>query len=121
MPVRDYNILEIKMKWRIIEDVVKVGIRVELADGEERVFATSVFYNQIEGIAGDTGESILRVDLSHVVNGEYKTFYTVFGMDQFGENFDLDCVKGINIVIDREKENEGELNWRNGSWGYIIL
>ena len=121
MPVRDYNNLEITMKWRIIEDVVKVGIRVELADGEERVFATSVFYNQIEGVAGDTGESVLRVDLSHVVNGDYKTYYTIFCMDQFGENSDLDCVKGINIVIDRKKENEGDLNWRNGSWGNIVL
>ncbi len=121
MPVKDYKNLDIKMKWRIVEDVEKVGIRVELADGEERVFATSVFYDQIEGRSGDTGESILSVDLSHVVNGDYKTFYTVFCMDQFGENSDLDCVKGINIVIDREKENMGNLNWRNGSWGNIIL
>jgi len=121
MPVKDYKNLVIKMKWRIIEDVVKVGIRVELADGEEKVFATSVFYNQIEGVAGDTGESILSVDLSHVANGDYKTFYTVFGMDQFGEGFDLDCVKGINIVIDREKEDDDHINWRNGSWGNIVL
>lgn len=121
MPVKDYSNIKIKMKWRIIENVTKVGIRVELCDGEERAFATSVFYNQIEGVSGDTGESILSVDLSHVVNGEYKTFYTVFCMDQFGENIDLDNVKGINIVVDREKENPEALNWRNSSWGNIVL
>ena len=117
----DNNRLFIKMKWRIVKPVEKVGIRVELADSEERVFATSVFYNEINGNAGDTGEDVLTVDLSHVVNGEYKTFYTVFCMDQFGENSDLDCVKGIDIVIDRKKDDSERLNWRNGSWGNIIL
>ena len=121
MPVTGYDNLEIKMRWRILKDVVKVGIRVELADSEEHVFATSVFYDQINGAAGDTGECRLCVDLSHVVNGEYKTFYTVFCMDQFGENADLDCVKGIDIIIDREKGKKEELNWRSTSWGNIIL
>lgn len=121
VPVTGKDNLDIKIKWRIVKDVVNVGIRVELADGEERVFATKVFYDQINGVAGDTGESLLSVDLSHVVNGEYKTFYTVFCMDQFGENSDLDCVKGIDIVIKREKEQQGDLNWRNSSWGNVLL
>lgn len=121
MPIKENNILCVKIKWKILKDVVNTGIRVELADSEERVFATSIFYKQIEGVAGNTGESILNVDLSHVTNGEYKTFYTVFYTDRLGENVDLDCVKGINIVIDREKDICGPLNWRNSSWGNIVL
>lgn len=121
VPVTDYQNLRIKMKWRILKPVEKVGIRVELADSEERVFATAVFYDQIEGESGNTGESILDVDLTRVTNGEYKTFYTVFCMDQFGEGSDLDCVKGIDVQIKREKNNPGELNWRNGSWGNVLL
>jgi lipopolysaccharide transport system ATP-binding protein len=121
VPIAGYDNLDIKLKWCIVKDVVKVGIRVELADSEEHVFATKVFYDRINGVSGDTGESILSVDLSHVVNGEYKTFYTVFGMDQSGENIDLDCVKGIDIVIKREKEHQSDLNWRSSSWGNIEI
>ena len=121
VPITGYDKLDICLKWRVIKDVVKVGIRVELADSEEHVFATSVFYDQIEGRAGDTGESVLSVDLVPIVNGEYKTFYTVFCMDQFGDNSDLDCVKGIDIVIKREKKTSDPLNWRNASWGNVKL
>ncbi len=121
VPITDYEKLRIKMKWRIVKPVEKVGIRVELTDGEERVFATSVFYDQIDGNINDAGESILDVDLSHIANGDYKTFYTVFCMDQLGEGSDLDCVKGIDVVIKREKSKPEELNWRNGSWGNVVL
>ena len=113
--------LEMKFRWRIIKDVVKVGIRVELNDQEEHPFATAVFYDQIEGVAGDTGESVFKIDLSKVMNGEYKTIYTVFCMEQFGEGADLDCVKGIDIVIRREEHDETRLNWRNSAWGNIQL
>ena len=121
VPLTDYEKLRIKLKWRVVKPVENVGIRVELADGEERVFATAVYYDQIEGDSGAIGESIFDVDLSHIANGEYKTFYTVFYRDQFGENSDLDCVKGIDVVVKREKENASDLNWRNGSWGNVKL
>ena len=42
-------------------------------------------------------------------------------MDQFGEGFDLDCVKGIDINIERPKDETKPLSWRNGSWGNIVL
>ena len=113
--------LDLKIKWKILKEVVKVGIRVELNDQEERAFATAVFYDQIEGAAGDTGESILKLDLSKVMNGEYKTFYTVFSLEQFGEGADLDCVKGIDIVVDRKETDNSVLNWRSSAWGNIRL
>ncbi len=121
VPITDYEKLHIKMKWRINKPVEKLGLRVELKDGEERVFATAVFYNQFEGNPDDTGERIFDVDLSHIVNGTYTTFYTIFGIDPCGENYEVDCVKGIDIVVDRERKSEEELNWRNGSWGNVVL
>lgn len=122
MPIKDNDNLNVKLKWRIVKDVVKVGIRFELADSEEHVFATAVFYDMINGVSGDSGESELSVDLSHVVNGEYKTFYTVFCMDQVGENSDLDCVKGLDVVIERDTKNsEEELKWRSSSWGNVKI
>ncbi len=121
VPLTTYDSLNLKLRWRIVKPVEKVGIRVELADSEERVFATSVYYDQIEGNSGDMGEGVLEMNLSNVANGIYKTFYTVFCMDQFGENTDLDCVKGIDIQIKRPKDNAKPLNWRNGSWGNIVL
>ena len=42
-------------------------------------------------------------------------------MDQYGEGSDLDCVKGINVVIDRKEDNPEKLKWRNSSWGIVVL
>ncbi len=119
--ITDYEDLKIKVKWKIIKPVEKVGMRVELADGEERVFAAAVFYDQIEGNTGDTGEAVLDVNLKQVKNGVYKTFYTVFCLDRFGGNIDLDCVKGIDINVKREEDDPEKLKWINSSWGNIIL
>ena len=119
--ITDYDDLKIRFKWRIVKPVENVGIRVELADGEERVFAAAVFYDQINGNSNDTGEAVLDVNLRQVKNGVYKTFYTVFCMDQFGGNIDLDCVKGIDININRQEDDPKVLKWVNSSWGNIIL
>lgn len=119
--ITDLYDLKIKLKWRIVKPVENVGMRVELADGEERVFAAAVFYDQIEGNTGDTGEAVLSVNLKQVKNGVYKTYYTVFCLDQFGGNIDLDCVKGIDINVNRKEDDPKKLKWVNSSWGNIIL
>lgn len=119
--ITDNEKLRIKLNWRIIKPVENVGVRVELTNNEERAFATAVFYDKIEGNINDKGESILEVDLSQVANGNYKTFYTVFYLDQFGNGIDLDNVKGIDINIERPKDETEPLNWRNDSWGNIRL
>ena len=84
--VTDYKPLKLKFDWRVYKPVEKVGIRVEISDSEEHVFASAVFYNLIEGDPGTTGESVITVDLMHVETGQYKTVYTVFCPDQFGES-----------------------------------
>ncbi len=119
--VTDYKPLKLKFDWRVYKPVEKVGIRVEISDSEEHVFASAVFYNLIEGNPGTTGESVINVDLTHVENGQYKTVYTVFCPDQFGESSNIDWVKGLDIVIDREKTDPDKLNWNSSSWGNVSL
>ncbi len=119
--VTDYEPLKLKFNWRVYKPVEKVGIRVEISDSEEHVFASAVFYNLIEGDSGTTGESVINVDLTHVENGQYKTVYTVFCPDQFGESSNIDWVKGLDIVIDREKTDPDKLNWNSSSWGNVSL
>lgn len=119
--VTDYEPLKLKFNWRVYKPVEKVGIRVEISDSEEHVFASAVFYNLIEGDPGTTGESVINVDLTHVENGQYKTVYTVFCPDQFGESSNIDWVKGLDIVIDREKTDPDKLNWNSSSWGNVSL
>ncbi len=119
--VRTYDPLKIKLKWQVIKPVEKIGVRVEIANSGESVFATAVFYDLIEGEPGDTGESVIDLDLSHVENGQYKTKYIVFCMDRFGEGTNIDWVKGLDIVIERSNDDPGKLKWESASWGNVSL
>ncbi|WP_458459716.1 ABC transporter ATP-binding protein [Pseudobutyrivibrio sp.] len=113
--------LQICFKYKCNKAVSGVGIRVELMDEKvERPFATQVFYDIAKGNAGDTGEFSVCVDLSKLVNGNYKTFYTLFVLSPYDDGIDLDCVSGLEININRPHK-EGNLKWRQNSWGNVRL
>ena len=113
--------LEISFKYKCNKEASNVGIRVELMDERvERPFATQVFYDVAKGNAGDIGEFSVCVDLSKIVNGNYKTFYTLFVLSPYDDGIDLDCVSGLEIKINRPHK-EGDLKWRQNSWGNVKL
>ena len=113
--------LEISFKYKCNKEASNVGIRVELMDERvERPFATQAFYNIAQGNAGDIGEFSVCVDSSKIVNGNYKTFYTLFVLSPYDDGIDLDCVSGLEIKINRPHK-EGDLKWRQNSWGNVKL
>ena len=112
--------LELRLTWRCNQPVMNMGIRVELMDGEERPFATSVCYDLFSGDRDAVGETTLRLDLESVRNGKYRTYYTVFCVDAYGQSVDLDCVRGLDIEIERTFMH-GTMQWKNASWGNVEL
>lgn len=114
------NHLELLLKWRLNKDVEHIGLRVELMDETRHPFATAIFYDVFSGAAGMEGESIFTIDIGHLVNGTYETFYTLFCIDECQESVDLDCVNGLHFVV--RNGNDGVyLHWRNKAWGNIRL
>ncbi len=113
--------LDINFKYICNKPVTKVGCRVELIDEKVgRPFATQVFYDVAGGKANDTGSFKVSVDLTRIMNGNYKTFYTLFALSPYDDGIDLDCVSGLEININRPHE-EGRLRWRQNSWGNVKL
>lgn len=113
--------LSILMKYKTNAAVGSLGLRVELMAGEEKPFATKVFYDVIpQSDASEQGEFCVDINLSSIADGEYQTFYTIFALGPYGEGVDLDCVRGLDIIIKRNTK-ENELHWRSKSWGNVIL
>ncbi|WP_028241946.1 ABC transporter ATP-binding protein [Pseudobutyrivibrio ruminis] len=113
--------LDINFKYICNKTVANVGCRVELIDEKVgRPFATQVFYDVASGEAKDTGTFNITVDLSKIMNGNYKTFYTLFVLSPYDDGIDLDCVSGLEINVVRPHE-EGSLRWRQNSWGNVKL
>lgn len=118
--VTDNTALELFLAWRCNQPVTDMGVRVELLDEEERAFATSVCYDLFSGVTGDSGTATLRVDIKDVRNGTYKTYYTLFGVDAYGLSVDLDCVRGLDVIVERTLPQRA-MQWKNASWGNIEL
>lgn len=112
--------IKLYLKWKCNKTIEHLGIRVELMDAEERPFATAVCYDLFSGEAGQEGEVVVQAHLGNIMNGTYKTYYTMFCMDSYGRSIDVDCVRGLDIVIEKEV-SEGQLQWVNASWGNVQL
>lgn len=119
-PVVKNSRMPLLLRWKCREDVEHMGLRVELMEDTKIPFATAVFHDVFSGKAGEESEAVFQVDLSHVMNGSYRTYYTLFCIDGYGNTIDLDCVQGMDVRVDR-KANDDPLRWRNASWGNIQL
>lgn len=116
---KDLNSLKLGIDFKINKSVQKVGIRVEIAD-EERVFATALFTDLFSANEGETVYREIEIDTASIMNGHYNVVYTVFTMDAFGNTVDLDCITGLDIVLDDERRNR-TLIWHNEQWGNVCL
>lgn len=111
--------MDILLKWKINRDIEHVALRVELMDDTERPFATAVFYDLFSGKKGEKGQNSVQVNLSEIMDGTYKTYYTLFCLDSYHQGIDIDCVRGLEFTV-RRQENE-VLKWRNSAWGNVQL
>lgn len=112
--------LALLLRWKYNEAVERIGLRVEIMDETRRPFATRVFYDIDSGEMGEESECVFQLDLTHVMNGSYMTYYTLFCVDGYRQSVDLDCVRGLDFVVERE-EQDSLLRWKNTSWGNIQL
>ncbi len=112
--------LTIEFKYLLNADVSNAGIRVEIMKNTDKPFATFVRDDLFSGREGESGEFRINLDTSQIQNGVYRTFYTVFVRNPYDESVDLDCVRGLDIIIDRQHE-PGQLKWHSKSWGDIRL
>lgn len=110
----------IHLKYKTNAEVRKAGIRVEFMSDSDHPFATQVFENVIDAPAGAEGEVTISVDLSKIQSDTYQTFYTVFALDPYDEGIDLDCVRGLDVTVQRAHV-PGQLKWHTNSWGSVKL
>lgn len=111
--------MEIFIKWKVLKDIEHISLRVEIMDDTERPFATAVFYDISSGKKGEEFQTVVHVDLSNIMDGSYKTFYTLFCVDSYHQSIDLDCVRGLEFTV--KKQKSGVLIWKNSAWGNVMI
>ena len=114
------NKLKLRIRWKCEETLEKLSFRFELMDENHRTFAVSFAHGFFSGAAGCEAEAIFSIDLSHVVDGEYETYYTLFCTNAYGEGIDIDWVKGLNVTVNRKTGIE-PIKWDRIHWGNVTL
>ena len=111
--------LQLRLKWETRKNIEHLGLRFEVKGADDVPLATAISYDFYSGSSGDCSEAQFSYDLSMLAPGNYKTIYTLFRMNAFGTGEDVDCMPGLDIII--EENGAERLTWRARYWGHIEL
>ena len=112
--------MRIRMKWQNLRDVEEAGLRIEVWNLEDIPQATYVLYDFYSGQKDEQVEMKVELDISMIMEAEYKFVFTFFARDKSGNNLNLDCVPGLCF----KKTNIGavkHLVWDTKHWGHVHL
>ena len=110
----------LRLKWEYLRHIENVSLRIEILNAQDLPQATYVLYNFCAGEPGAPSEMVLELDSSMLMDAEYKTNYTFFSKDEFGNNDDLDWTSGLAFRKTNVTAQEKWI-WRPSAWGYIQL
>ena len=111
--------LNLRLEWENRKDIEHLGLRFEVKGADDVPLATSVCYDFYSGAKEARACAEFTYDLSMLAPGNYKTIYTLFRMNEFGTGEDVDCMGGLDIVI--EDDTTQSLTWRAKYWGHVEL
>lgn len=109
----------LKINFKNNEDIEKLCFRVEIQDDVENPVATAFIYDFYNGYKGEQGEFTVKLDISMLREGKYRTIYTFFERDQMNESIDLDCI--IGLPFKKESGKNKEIEWHASAWGCVEL
>jgi lipopolysaccharide transport system ATP-binding protein len=112
--------MKLRLKWMNMADVDNLGLRLEIWTLEDVAIGTYILYDFYSGKKGETAEMDVELDISMIMDSEYKTFYTFFNKSETGGNTDLDCVPGL-CFQKTMMSAEHKWIWRPKNWGYLQL
>ena len=112
--------INLNLRWKNLRDVKDIGLRIEIWNNEDVAQATYILYDFYSGQKDNIVELLVELDISLFMDATYRMVYTFFHKDDFGNNKDLDCVRGL--CFEKTTVNmEHKWIWRPKFWGYIQL
>ena len=114
------EVMRLRLQWHNLQDIKNAGLRVELWTLDDTPQASYILYDLYSGKSGERAELTLELDLSPIAEAEYRMKYIFFQNDSFGNNSDIEMVRGLCL---RKKNHQlkHELTWYPRRWGYVIL
>lgn len=116
----DNETIQLELKWHVLKDVNNSGIRIELWSLDDSPQACYILYDFYSGKKGERAQVTLKLQTDCLAAAEYRMKYTFFQMDEYGNNQDIETVRGL-CFEKKSKKVEGRLTWLPHRWSYVIL
>ncbi len=110
--------LMLHLEWKNNIDISDLCFRIEVLTRDRAPIGTAMIYNFYSGKKGEIGRSDFVLDTSMLAPGKYAMTYAFFSKNEFGNNINLDNMKGLNFTIIR---SENDILWDKKNWGNVML
>lgn len=112
--------IRLRMKWKNLQDVEDLCVRVEVLSLDERPIGTYVAADIYSGPKDDIGCVTLLLDVSPFAEATYQTRYTFFYKSESGANVNVDLCRGLKFTK-TTLDAKNHIVWDNVRWGSIRL
>ena len=109
-----------RLKWKNLNDIENVSLRVEIWSTSDSPVATYVLYDFCRGKKDQTMVMDLSFTPEHFVEGKYYMYYVFFQRDSAGNSGALEGRTGLSFEITRARHTD-KLKWSAKSWGNVVL
>ena len=110
----------LELEWEFLRTASDVCLRIELTGLDGVSVATYVLFDLCSGKQGDVVRKVFKLDISRLMDATYRMRYTFFLRDEFGNNVNIDFVRGLCFTKTTLNEEE-KIVWDTRQWGYIRL
>ncbi|MBO4732952.1 MAG: hypothetical protein J5662_00605, partial [Clostridia bacterium] len=106
----------IRLKWINDTDVKDLCFRAEILTRYRAPIGAAVIYDFYSGKKGETGHAEFVLSTDSLAQGQYSMNFSFFTKSEFGNNVNLDYVKGLNFNVTRSVK---DIIWDKKKWGNV--
>jgi hypothetical protein len=112
--------IRMRLAWSNFEDLPKTSLRIEIYSSDDIAQGTFVLFDLYQGFEGEFAELEVEVPTDRLAPAAYYMKYTFFQRDEFGNNENMECRRGLAFEI-VSNDTEEPLVWDTFNWGYVHL
>ncbi len=112
--------IRIRLSWTNFADLPSTSLRVELRSTDDVPQATYVLLDFYQGAEGESATLDLELETDHLAESTYYMTYTFFQHDEFGNQENMECRRGLTFELVKGEGDE-PLIWDSFNWGYVEL
>ncbi len=116
---RDSAPILLHLKWRNLQDVADVGLRIEVWSLDDIAQCSYLLPSFYSGKKDEEAELTLKLDTTGLVDAQYRMLFTFYVTDPHGNSEEIDAVFGL--CFETVTTNAEKIVWRPRNWGYIQM